>query len=319
MASNKKDLIEYNYAKDEIPESVKLIINEYFSNEADEIRKSSTINFMARALIVATMPHKDPKSDIFTRTNGAFTLRMLAGSSKGLPFGVYPRLLMSWITSEAVRTKSPVIELNESLGDFLKYSLDLKRGGANRRLLDQMARLFGTHITASTAGNAKHAPIRLNNVVIADEAEIYPEEVRELWTPQTDHIGEWKSKLVLNPRFFSELITSPVPIDITAFKVLNGSPLAMDLYTFLTYRYSYLERPTTIPWVSLQNQLGSNYAFTPEGTRDFKNKGIIPALEKIHAIYPEAKFMIEAKGLTLLPSRPHVAKVGFASTQKRLF
>ncbi len=319
MASNKKELIEYNYAKDEIPESVKLIINEYFSNEADEIRKSSTINFMARALIVATMPHKDPKSDIFTRTNGAFTLRMLAGSSKGLPYGVYPRLLMSWITSEAVRTKSPVIELNESLGDFLKYSLDLKRGSANRRLLDQMARLFGTHITASTTGNAKHAPIRLNNVVIADEAEIYPDEVRELWTPQTDHVGEWKSKLVLNPKFFSELVTSPVPIDITAFKVLNGSPLAMDLYTFLTYRYSYLERPTTIPWVSLQNQLGSNYAFTPEGTRDFKNKGIIPALIKIHAIYPEAKFKIEAEGLTLLPSRTHVAKVGFSSTQKRLF
>ena len=60
---------------------------------------------MARALVIATMPYKDPKTDAFVRTNGDFKLRIVAGYGGGIPYAIYPRLLMSWVTTEAVQTR----------------------------------------------------------------------------------------------------------------------------------------------------------------------------------------------------------------------
>jgi hypothetical protein len=63
-----------------------------------------------------------------------------------------------------------------------------------------------------------------------------------------------------------------VPIDLRAYKALRGSPLAMDIYTWLTYRMSYTTRRTRpIRWEALMGQFGSR--FTGEGAvRDFKNR-----------------------------------------------
>lgn len=38
------------------------------------------------------------------------------------------------------------------------------------------------------------------------------------------------------------------------------SPLALDIYCWLTYRASYLRRPTEIPWTALALQFGAGYA-----------------------------------------------------------
>lgn len=54
--------------------------------------------------------------------------------------------------------------------------------------------------------------------------------------------GTWTSKVRLSDSFFRECIAKPVPIDLRAYKALRGSPLAMDVYTWLTYRLSYTER-----------------------------------------------------------------------------
>ena len=40
---------------------------------------------------------------------------------------------------------------------------------------------------------------------------------------------------------------------------LRKSPLALDLYSWLTHRFSYLRRQTEIPWEALAVQFGSDY------------------------------------------------------------
>ena len=37
-----------------------------------------------------------------------------------LPFGNLPRLLLAWVTTEAVRTQSRVLVLGDSLSDFMR-------------------------------------------------------------------------------------------------------------------------------------------------------------------------------------------------------
>ncbi|MFM7855625.1 MAG: replication protein RepA, partial [Flammeovirgaceae bacterium] len=70
------------------------------------------------------------------------------------PYGTIPRLLLFWITTEAVRTKSRRLELGDSLTKFMQeIGLNPNNGGSGakrsdaRRLRDQMERLFRATIS----------------------------------------------------------------------------------------------------------------------------------------------------------------------------
>src|SRR5690606_9269785 len=84
------------------------------------------VGYLARLLVQVTMPHRDPGGTEFERVNGHLRMRMQAWSKTGLPFGVYPRLLLAWVTTEAVRTRSPNIDLGSSMSEFLRR-IDLGR------------------------------------------------------------------------------------------------------------------------------------------------------------------------------------------------
>ena len=53
----------------------------------------------------------------YKRVNGPFTLYMIAGGGNKLPFGNLPRLLMAWLSTEAVRTQSRELGLGRSLSE----------------------------------------------------------------------------------------------------------------------------------------------------------------------------------------------------------
>ena len=68
---------------------------------------------------------------------------------------------------------------------------------------------------------------------------------------------------------------------------------------------SYLRKSTVIPWESLQNQLGSDYAKTPEGLRNFKKK-FLRQLAMVRVVYPDVNISPSDNGLLLKPSKTHV-------------
>jgi hypothetical protein len=128
----------------------------------------------------------------------------------------------------------------------------------------------------------------------------------DLKTPEQPPL--WKSKVILSQDFFEEIIKKPVPVDMRAFKALKQSPMALDIYCWLTYRMSYLSKPTGIPWPALQLQFGTEYAQDAQGIRNFKRK-FLNQLMAVLVVYPEAKVEAEDHGLLLKPSKPHVAKM----------
>lgn len=68
-----------------------------------------------------------------------------------------------------------------------------------------------------------------------------------------------------------------------AYKALRGSPMAMDVYTWLTYRMSYTHRRTKpMRWESLMMQFGSNFNTEDMGqaVRDFR-KGFLKSLQLV--------------------------------------
>ena len=109
---------------------------------------------------------------------------------------------------------------------------------------------------------------------------------------------------MLSEAFYAEVINRPVPVDMRALRILKRSPLALDLYAWLTYRMSYLHKPTTIPWAALAAQFGSDYA----RLRDFK-AAFVGELQKVQIVYHELRVDPTEGGLTLLPSKPHVPRL----------
>lgn len=238
---------------------------------------------------------------------------------------------MSWVATEAVRTKEPVIELGNSLTNFLRDVLNIQPGGGKRgsstRVAEQMKRLFGSLITAQYIGGMRGRGFSLRNVIIADGMDLDEQSFESqldsldgstqsttdgnhLWTPQVSELaGTWKSKVRLSENFFRECVDRPVPIDLRAYKALRGSPLAMDVYTWLTYRMSYTQRRSRpIRWEALMGQVGSNYMTAPSrAVLDFK-KAFLAALKTVQIVYPTAKVEIADNGVILLPSPPHIPK-----------
>ena len=76
------------------------------------------LGFMARTMALCSLPRSNPGARLrYVRRNGPYTLVMNAGGLYRLPFGHLPRLLMAWISTEAVRTQSRVLVLASPGGD----------------------------------------------------------------------------------------------------------------------------------------------------------------------------------------------------------
>ena len=107
----------------------------------------------------------------------------------------------------------------------------------------------------------------------------------------------------MSAEFFDELVAHAVPIDLRALKALKGSPLALDIYSWLTYRMSYLRKPCLIPWEALQMQFGADYG----RQRDFRRKFLAHLGDVLH-VYPAARLSEQPAGFLLRPSLTHVAQ-----------
>lgn len=277
-------------------------IDEAFATEAMEAKEAGALGFMARALTMATLPHSKVEGSKFERINGDFRLCITALSDTGLPYGSIPRLLMGWVTTEAVKTKDRVLVLGASLSQFM-HQLDMVPTGGRRgsisRLKKQMESLFGSAISCHYRDENRTL---FKNRLLVDECDLW-------WNPKVpNQTALWRSTIELSEKFFEEIITNPVPVDMRALKALKRSPMALDIYCWLTYRMSYLRKPITIPWEGLQMQFGADYPLTQRGTLNFKAKFKMH-LKKVLKIYKDAKVEDSPKGLKLKPSKTHIPRL----------
>jgi len=287
---------------DNLPKIVKLdmaLIQDAIAIEKEDAKSSGTIGYMARVLTQCTIPHRDPKTRIYERTNGNLTITIADINKAGMPYGTIPRLLLAWLTTEAVIRKERKIILGDSLNQFMRQ-LDLVptggRWGTITRLKDQMNRLFGCAIGIKV--ETEHS-LHMYHPQIAEEIHLW-------WDPkQPAQTGIWDSHVVLNHDFFEEIINRPIPIDMRAIAALKRSPMALDIYMWLTYRMSYLSRRTEISWEQLQFQFGAGYGFDEQGRKNFQ-RAFTKHLRSVLVVYRGARVGQERGRLVLHPSPTHI-------------
>jgi len=267
--------------------------------EQRNAQEAGNKGFIATAMIYASLPHSAIEGAFFKRKSNTHTLTILNDPDIGLPYGKLPRVMTAFLCTEAKLRGERKIFLGRSQAEFAN-KLGLSRGGGQRgditRLKDQCKRLFTSHINlVGLPNDAFH----WRNVNISDKGML-------LWNPHDPHDpSPWESWLDLSEPFFNECIDHAVPIEMDIIHQLR-SPLAIDIYIWLTYRYNSISRPTPVTWKQLKWQFGANYADTEAGlsafTYNFKKQ-----LRVVAAAYPAAKFMIDPTRFTLLPSKTHVA------------
>jgi hypothetical protein len=283
-----------------------------FQADIDDAKAAGQLGFVARTLVQATMPHSKVTGAEYTRKNGKFRLTMLSPSVIGLPYGPLPRLLMAWITNEAVKTKQPKLILGDSLSEFMRELKIVPTGGrwgSITRLKNQMKRLMSCAISCTYDDGKRWTMVNMT-----------PVEVANLWWDPVNPAQKalWESTLTLNKSFFEEITHSPIPIRMSTLEALRGSSMALDVYCWLTYRNSYAKRPSNIPWQALQMQFGAGYPMTQQGKWDFKRFFLV-ALKRVGMFYTEAqKLEANEDFLFFVPGRPDVPKKeSNLSTKKR--
>lgn len=256
--------------------------------------------YTAQLLVQVTLPHSKPEpgQNVYERRNGNQRLIVLADPKYGLPYGTYPRLLMAFIVTEVVRSKSPDIELGKSLRAFLR-SLGIPCGGGPRgsapRVREHMQRLFTSTIAAERFQDGKWVRVGFCPV----------EKVEAFWDPESpNNMEKWQASIRLNQTFVNEILRAPVPMHLHALRYLSKtrSPMALDIYQWLTYRMSYVTKRTVIPWQHLQLQFGGSY----KHLRQFK-VGFTQQLKLVTSdeVYKSAKVEVTPDGLVLYPSPTH--------------
>ena len=260
--------------------------------------------FMARLLALCSLPRTNPGNRLqYKRVNGPYKLVMIAGADNKLPFGNLPRLLLAWMCTEAVQTRSRELVLGVSLSEFMRKLGMKDRSGSTRgdraRLRNQMKRLFRAQV--SLIYTDEHGEASVSSLV-ADRTEFW-------WNPKRpDEPVLWESKIELGEKFFNEIIRHPVPLDMNILKALKRSSLGLDLYMWLTYRTFSLQGSLRLSWHQLYCQfgVGSARANDKYTVQNFRRK-VLRELVKVKIAWPELNYSTAKGVLILLPSKSVIA------------
>lgn len=279
-------------------------------DRAEEIRLQSVFDrdemgFSTRMFVQCNLPHSDPGDDlqVWTRENGNVCLsiqpkRYRIGNELkciGYPYGNIPRLILFYVCTQSIQTKNKIISLDKTLSAFMQnIDLDVTGGrwGTINRFKDQFRRLF----TASIDFTGD-----FENVTI-DKSAAIASKVQLWWnTHDPNQASLFDSYIELTEEFYNEIMTYPIPVDMGIVSAIKQSPLALDLYTWLTHRIVSITKPTRVPWKLLALQLGADYQRLNNFSASAKE-----ALRKICALWPNLKIEESRGGIILKPGTPSV-------------
>lgn len=274
-------------------------------------------------LCCVALPAKRVKEPVYDRESGPYKLRIV--SAYGIPYGIYPRLLIAAITTYVTKRKNDKLDTRKVyLGaDFNKCVRDLLgadyiTGGKNgnlTRFKQQYRSTITSRIYWWQNKYSRRMPAPYDIAVDWQEAlEATPQlEDHVLWKAhreQTDGQDgiNFSTTLTLGEYFHQDIIDHSPQIDARIFRELtkSGACLPGDLYVWLTYRANALKSEyrfeLKLGWDTLKMQFGSGYA----DMRVFRQK-LIPALHRVALYYRGFTFAEVGKHIVFTLRRTSVA------------
>src|SRR6185437_12102922 len=191
----------------------------------------------------------------------------------GVPYGSRARLILLYLQTEALRTRSREIELGRSLHDWLRR-LEIPIGGKSMRdVRDQAERISRCRMSFQITQGSRQGLVNqsiLDTAMFVDEGD-----------------GRQGSLFIetatLSQMFYDQLSRHPVPIEEAAVRQIANNSLALDVYCWLAYRLHSLDTPITVSWKALHGQFGRSVARLDHFKDHFRT-----VLALAMSVYPEA-------------------------------
>jgi Plasmid encoded RepA protein len=266
-----------------------------FTVMTDETQR---IGIMHAGFAMTALPHKATPLIVWERQSGDVKLLLESGRTSatdaiGLPYGSIARMILLYLQTEAVKTRSREVELGRSMNTWLN-SMGMGTGGRNYQLVREQSRRISLCRLTFFRSTAKQTFITNGSFV------------RNAILPSDDHDDDqfhfWKPSVCLDEGFYKSLIEHPLPVREAAIRSLGHRSMAIDVYLWLAYRLHVLSKPIMLTWKNLAGQFGAGF----NDVKNFKKKFKEPLLLAL-AAYPDARVEPAIGGLTLYPSRPPVA------------
>jgi hypothetical protein len=268
--------------------------------------------YLARQVVQCSLPRSNPgNKSVFVRRDGNFALLLEAPTdietmeTVGLPSGSIAKILWLWINTEAVYNKnSKNIENKYRLTPgrtfhefILKLGLDPNTGGGKfshaRTVREELIKLVRCQISFhNNEGDKKTGGLNFVPMPIVRKVSLW-------WDERNPDQGTFfESEIILDERFFDAITAAPVPVDMRVVVALVRSPLAIDIYTWATYRIFTMKnaghREIKIPLLTLKEQFGTEYK-----RADHFKAALSKALEKIKIAWPSLDYTLDSKALIL--------------------
>ncbi|HRD68311.1 MAG TPA: replication protein RepA [Candidatus Competibacter sp.] len=265
------------------------------------------ILFQHTVFCQTVLPYRDPGPEvrIWEREQGNVSLSIEAGRAKnpqgqfvpvGLPFGTAARLILCHLNTEALRTSSPVIEIEGSMTAFIARLQGFSPNGAQiRKFKDQLIRL-STSIIRLVAVQETSA-VQINTQIVS---------AFDLWVERLEEERFlFQKKIQLSMEYFANLQEHAIPLDERAVIALAHSAMGLDIYCWLAQRLHRVDpkRGQFVPWTALHQQFGQGY----EQIRQFR-AAFLQVLKVVKTQYPAARFGIDKGGMMLGNSPPPVQR-----------
>lgn len=267
------------------------------------------ILYQHSVLCQTCMPFRDPgdATRIWSRRNGIVRMELQAGRALdpsiddfvdvGLPWGPKARLVLYHLNAEAMKQQTRMIEVEDSLTAFVRRTLDMDPKGRNiRSVKEQLSRLAAADFRLGATNESGRA-VTVKSTII---------DGFEVWAPRDPNQKVlWTSTIQFSQPYFESLMQHAVPLNEEAIRRLSNNAMGLDIYTWLAQRLHRVDPKNAafVPWVSLKEQFGQGYDRMDNFKRVFRT-----TLTRVAAVYKEARYTLDGRGMRLIHSRPPVLK-----------
>ena len=280
---------------------------------ADEIAMGEELSptYQHTVLCQTSLPYRSTRARVLERTNGRTKLRVEAGTAYSeredawvelpLPFGPKARLVLIHLNTAAIITQSNVIDVGDSMSAYFSRVLSPRRG-ESRELNGREIRGMKAQLSALAAADMRIAVggsfQKQGRATIISQFD--------LWFPKAPNQRIlWPSTVTLSLDYYQSLVNHAVPLDPRAVAALSHSAMGLDIYAWLSQRLCRIPTNTEaiVPWVSLQEQFGTNY----RSIRKFRQV-FLRTFRSVLTQYPKAQSRPSSKGLHLKLSPPPISR-----------
>lgn len=296
------------------------LVDAKMSRDDALMQDKAQLAFLPNWAVTAAFPYQDlgPEVSVWSRSSKRHGIVLQSGVYRdpsdptkflplGLPYGVYARYLLIWITtvvqSAAHRNKlqgSPLdakslrsLDLSGphggiALEEFLfrgRNSVSYGPRGTLAAVCRQLQRLAGLKLAVTH--NPQDLSWANNQMLLMDASSV---------TTLLGISGKdiWQARIELSERFYETILESSVPLDWDIVHALGKSPQAIDLYVWLSHQCfvnnNYRQKVLNFSWAELQDYFGgdakSRHKFNELFKRSLNSLRVLwPALDKGCAVH----------------------------------